>query len=204
MSKMQINTTKKLYKGKYQYNIVLVCAFSHVFRGNNVDAYFNRITREQKLLKTTNTWRSPSDLAYTTKIYHELSNMDDYCTRVEFPAVTIYTNTYSDIIALRDIDITKARSISMPPANLEAGTIYMPTMDYEFRVTIGRTEQKYLDFLEWADAINKLRITNSCRDMLSQHASYGGGHFYVTGDNMLLMCRMQLAGIKLTVDRIVH
>jgi hypothetical protein len=138
------------------------------------------------------------------QIYNKLTATDDYCTRVEFPAVTIYTNTYSDIIALRDIDTNKVRSISMPPANLTAGTVYMPTIDYEFRVTIGRTEKKYLDFLEWADAINKLRITNGCRDMLSQYSSYGGGHFYVTGENMLLMCRMQLAGIKLTVDRIVH
>jgi hypothetical protein len=80
----------------------------------------------------------------------------------------------------------------------------MPTMNYEFRVTIGRTEKQYLDFLEWADAINKLRVTNGCREMLLQQASYGGGHFYVTGENMLLMCKMQLAGIKLTVDRIVH
>lgn len=201
---MQINTTKKLYKGKYQYNIVLVCAFSHVFRGTNSDAYFNRINREEKSLKTSTTWRTLADLGYTKKIYTALTDMDDYCTRVEFPVVTIYTNNYSDIVALRDIDVDKVRRISMPHTNLTVGTIYMPTIDYEYRVTIGRTEQKYLDFLEWADAINKLRITNSCREMLSQHASYGGGHFYVTGENMLLMCRMQLAGIKLTVDRIVH
>ena len=201
---MQINTTKKLYRGKYQYNIVLVCAFSHVFRGTKSDLYFNRINRESKLLKTTNTWRSPADLAYTTQIYTELTDMDDYCTRVEYPTVTVYTNTYSDIIALRDINVDKVRSISIPPANLTAGTVYMPTIEYEYRVTIGRTEKQYLDFLEWADAINKLRITNGCRDMLLQQSSYGGGHFYVTGKNMLLMCRMQLAGIKLTVDRIVH
>lgn len=201
---MQINTTKKLYKGKYQYNVVLVCAFSHVFRGNDSDTYYKRISRESKLLSPTNTWRTPADLAYTMQIYNELTSLSEYCTRVEFPTVTIYTNAYSDIIALRDVDVAKVRSISIPPANLTAGTVYMPTMEYEFRVTIGRTEKQYLDFLEWADAINKLRITNGCRDMLTQHASYGGGHFYVSGDNMLLMCRMQLAGIKLTVDRIVH
>jgi hypothetical protein len=201
---MQINTTKKLYKGKYQYNIVLVCAFSHVFRGPDSNAYFNRINREEKLLNTNNTWRSPLDLAYTMEIYNKLADMDDYSTRVEFPTVTIYTNEYSNIIRLRDINVDKVRSISMPPANLTAGTVYMPTMNYEFRVTIGRTEKQYLDFLEWADAINKLRVTNGCREMLLQQASYGGGHFYVTGENMLLMCKMQLAGIKLTVDRIVH
>ena len=201
---MQINTTKKLYKGKYQYNIVLVCAFSHVFRGSNSDVYFNRINREEKSFKTSTTWRSLADLAYTKTIYAQLTDIDDYCTRVEYPTVTIYTNSYSDIIALRDIEVDKVRRISMPPNNLIPGTVYMPTMNYEFRVTIGRTEKQYLDFLEWADAIDKLRITNSCRQMLTQEGSYGGGHFYVNGDNMLLMCRMQLAGIKLTVDRIVH
>jgi hypothetical protein len=201
---MQVKTTKKLYKGKYQYNIVLVCAFSHVFRGTNSDTYFKRIDRESKSLKTSNTWRSLADIVYTKKIYNTLIAMDDYCTRVEFPTVTIYTNNYSDIIALRDIDVDTVRSINMPPANLKVGTVYMPTINYEFRVTIGRTEKQYLDFLEWADAINKLRITNGCREMLLQPASYGGGHFYVTGDNMLLMCRIQLAGVRLTVDRIVH
>lgn len=201
---MQINTTKKLYRGKYQYSVVLVCAFSHVFRGTNSDTYFKRIDRESKSLKTSTTWRSIADLLYTKEIYNELTAMDDYCTRVEFPTVTIYTNNHRDIIALRDIDIAKVRSINLPPANLTPGTVYMPTIDYEFRVTIGKTDKPCLDFLEWADAINKLRITKSCRDMLTQDASYGGGHFYVTGDNMLLMCRMQLAGVKLTVDRIVH
>lgn len=201
---MQVKTTKKLYKGKYQYNIVLVCAFSHVFRGHDSDTYINRISREERLFKHTATWRSPADLAYTMEIYNTLTSMDDYCTRVEFPAVTIYTTNYSDIIALREINVANVRCISMPHANLLVGTVYMPTLNYEFCVTIGRTKKPYLDFLEWADEINKLRITNGCRAMLLQSASYGGGRFYVTGDNMLLMCRMQLAGIKLTVDRIVH
>jgi hypothetical protein len=201
---MQIKTTKKLYRGKYQYNIVLVCAFSHVFRGTNDIDYVRRITRESKTFNQNSTWRSPADLAHTTQICNTLLTMDNYCTRVEYPTVTIYTNSYSDIIALREVNIDKVRSVSMPPTNLVEGTVYMPTMEYEFRVTIGRTEHQYTDFLEWADALDKLRITNSCREMLLQRNSYGGGHFYVTGEKMLMMCRMHLAGVKLTVDRIVH
>jgi hypothetical protein len=78
-------------------------------------------------------------------------------------------------------------------------------MDYEYRLTLGKTEKPYTDFIEWADAINKVKITNSCRDMLSdENGSYGGGHVYVTGENTLLIVKLQLSGIRLTIDRIVH
>jgi|688.fasta_scaffold174818_2 hypothetical protein len=201
---MLIKTTKKLYKGKYQYNIVLVCAFSVVFRGNDLNVTARKIDNEEKLVDTKWAWKNPLEFAYAKELYNMLITMDDFSIRVESPTITCYTNNYSDIIALREIDISKVRRISVPMVTLTEDSVYMPEIDYEFRVTIGGTKHQYLDFLEWADAIDKLRITNSCREMLSQRSSYGGGHFYVNGENMLLMCRMQLAGINLTVHRIVH
>lgn len=205
---MQISTTKKLYKGKYQYNIVLVCAYSFLFRGNKLDVTARKLelegTRSESWRGYPSTWKNPEEFAYAKELYDMLITMDDYSIRVESPTITCYTNDYSDIVALKQLDISKVRRISVPKATLTEDSVYMPEIDYEFRVTIGKTENKYLDFLEWADAIDKLRITNSCREMLSRHSSYGGGHFYVNGENMLLMCRMQLAGINLTVHRIVH
>jgi hypothetical protein len=205
---MQISTTKKLYKGKYQYNIVLVCAYSFLFRGNKLDVTARKIENEETRVENwrgyPSAWKNPEELAYAKELYDMLITMDEFSIRVESPTITCYTNNYSDIIALRELDISKVRRISVPTVTLTEDTVYMPEIDYEFRVTIGKTTNKYLDFLEWADAIDKLRITNSCREMLSRNSSYGGGYFYVNGENMLLMCRMQLAGINLTVHRIVH
>lgn len=205
---MQISTTKKLYKGKYQYNIVLVCAYSFVFRGNKLNVTARKLefegTRSESWRGYPSTWKNPDEFAYAKELYDMLITMDDFSIRVESPTITCYTNNYNDIIKLREINISKVRKISVPKTTLEEDTVYMPDINFEFRVTIGKTENKYLDFLEWADTIDKLRITNSCREMLSRYNSCGGGHFYVNGEKMLMMCRMHLAGIKLTVHRIVH
>jgi hypothetical protein len=206
---MKIKTTKKLYKRKYQYNIVLVCAFGNVFRGSNTSKYKSRLDIENTnaaILSSTNRYLyRVDDLELANTLYTELLTISDYCTRIEYPTLTIYTNDWSDIIKLREINSDRVRSISIPPDNLIEGAVYMPTMDYEYRLTLGKTEKPYTDFIEWADAINKVKITNSCRDMLSdENGSYGGGHVYVTGENTLLIVKLQLSGIRLTIDRIVH
>lgn len=206
---MQFKTTKKLYKRKYQYNIVLVCAFGNVFRGSNVAKYKSRLDIENANSVNTHSLNRylyrADDLELANILYTELLTILDYCTRIEYPTVTIYTNDWGDIIKLRDLNKDRVRSISTPPDNLIEGAVYMPTMDYEYRLTVGKTEKPYTDFIEWADAIKKIKITNSCRDMLTDvTGSYGGGHIYVTGENTLLLVKLQLSGIRLTIDRIIH
>jgi hypothetical protein len=188
---------------------VLVCAFGNVFRGSNTSKYKSRLDIENTnaaILSSTNRYLyRVDDLELANTLYTELLTISDYCTRIEYPTLTIYTNDWSDIIKLREINSDRVRSISIPPDNLIEGAVYMPTMDYEYRLTLGKTEKPYTDFIEWADAINKVKITNSCRDMLSdENGSYGGGHVYVTGENTLLIVKLQLSGIRLTIDRIVH
>lgn len=206
---MQFKTTKKLYKRKYQYNIVLVCAFGNVFRGSNTSKYKSRLAIENANAANSSSQSRYAyrvdDLELANALYTELLTTSDYCTRIEYPTLTIYTNDWGNIIKLRDLNRDRVRSISIPPDNLIEGAVYMPTMDYEYRLTLGKTEKPYTDFIEWADAINKIKITNSCRDMLSNaNGSYGGGHVYVTGENTLLLVKLQLSGIRLTIDRIVH
>jgi hypothetical protein len=86
---------------------------------------------------------------------------------------------------------------------LTAGTVLMSKRDYEYKVTMGRTLSENSSFVDWAEAhANKVLLTKSCkRDMLKPH-SWGGSHFFLTGDNVLLMAKMHLGSTIAKVERI--
>ena len=76
-------------------------------------------------------------------------------------------------------------------------------MAYEFRVTMGKTVQPNIAFIEWADTNKKCKLTKSCIRDLEKQRSWGGTHFYITGDNNLLMAKMHLGGAIAKIERIV-
>jgi hypothetical protein len=69
---------------------------------------------------------------------------------------------------------------------------------------MGATKQDYSSFVEWAENHPKVKLTKSCRRDLIRGKSWGGTHFYVTGDNNLLMTKMHLGGTISKVQRIIH
>lgn len=214
---MLYKTTSRLFKGTYQYKIVLVCAGSSLFRSNDMASVLeelNKITFEN--IETTNA-RSPyyaarkpwistrEDLDYAFKLQKAVSKMQDIDIRVESPWISIYTNVKANIDRLIKLDNTKVKYISLPPANvpLDKETIIMPKMSYDFRVTVGKTTHNHISFVDWAESNKKLKLTKSCKKDLSKDKSYGGTHFYVTGDNNLLLAKMHLGGCISKVQRII-
>lgn len=131
--------------------------------------------------------------------------MSDIDIRVESPWLSIYSNNLADINTLAKIDNTHVKYISKPPDNtiLDSGTVIMPKMNYDFRITLGKTTQEHSAFIQWAESNKKLRLTKSCIRDLEKPRSWGGTHFYVTGDNNLLMAKMHLGGSISKVERIV-
>jgi hypothetical protein len=117
----------------------------------------------------------------------------------------VYSNSESDINALAKIDNSKVKYISKPPNNtpLEIGTVVMPKMDYDFRITMGKTVQNCGAFVQWAETNKKVKLTKSCIRDLSKDRSWGGTYFYITGDNNLLMARMHLGSSINKVERII-
>ena len=210
---MQYKVTKKLFNGIYQYKIVLRCAGSSLFRHSDLDTVYKNlvdITIPNQPKPNQFGYRhggisNQEDLDYAFQLQKALSKMSNIDIRVESPWLSIYSNSLADINKLAKISKDHVKYISKPPDNtqLDAGTVIMPKMNYDFRITLGKTTQEHSAFVEWAEANKKLRLTKSCVKDLHKPRSWGGTHFYITGDNNLLMARMHLGGSISKVERIV-
>ena len=210
---MEYKTTRKLFRGTYQYKIVLICAGASWFRNRDMD----RIFEELKLIdlhqnqKKSTTWRystlikTQDELDYTFNLASTLLACSPYEIRVESPCITIYSSSKADIDKLVALDTNKVKYVSRPDPNinLTEDTIVMPKMSYEFRVTMGKTVQPNTAFIDWANSNKKCKLTKSCVRDLGKQRSWGGTHFYITGDNNLLMAKMHLGGTIAKIERIV-
>lgn len=214
---MLFKTISKLFRGTYQYKIVLVCAGASLFRNKNLHNVLSElkkinISNQLKQVRPTHypSWgargiTNQEDLDYAFKLQNTISKMHDIDVRVESPWLSIYTNTKTNIDQLIKLDDSKVKYVCIPPIDttLDKETIIMPKMNFDFRVTIGRTTTNYSSFIDWAETNKKLKLTKSCKNDLSRDRSYGGTHFYVTGDNNLLLAKMHLGGCISKVQRII-
>jgi hypothetical protein len=196
---MFYKTTKSLFRGKYQHKIVLVTSNAGLFR-NGAEGVLT------SLLKTgakTFMKAKKDDSGYASKLANYIAKMEDYDIRVESPWISIYTNNIKDINYLIKLDKDNVKYVSSPDSSLEVGTVVMPKMPFDYRITLGKTTKSHPEFIEWASAMDKLRLTKSCIRELERPRSWGGTHFYVKGDNVLLMAKMHLGGSISKIERIV-
>jgi len=209
---MLTKTTTQLFKGIYQYKIVLICPGAHWFRGTMEEAitHLMKVDLTSNKSSALNNWRSTfiktqEQLDYAFKLQAQLSKLTDIDIRVESPWISVYANDIKQVNVLANLDKDNVKYISRPAANtmLVAGTVVMPKMDYDYRITLGKTTQENSAFVDWAATNKKLKLTKSCVKDLLKPRSWGGTHFYVTGDNNLLMVRMHLGGGISKVERIV-
>lgn len=204
---MQLKTTRRLFKGLYQYKIVLVCSGAGYFRSGDLDTSLLQL---KKIVLKTESWSSrgiktQEELDYCFKLQAQLKKLKDIEVRVESPWLTVYTNSKSSIDALIKVNPDNVKYVSAPQAStsLDANTIVMPKMNYDFRVTVGKTTHEHSAFIAWAESNAKVKLTKSCVRDLSKARSWGGTHFYITGDNNLLMAKMHLGGVINKVERII-
>lgn len=202
---MLYKTTRSLFKGIYQYKIVLVCPGSSLFRKNDnslLDSLNNIKIGKQSYshIKTEN------DLNFALSLAKELLTMQNLDIRVESPWISVYSNSLKDIMTLADIDRSNVKYICKPPIGkiLETNTIIMPKIPYEYRVTLGKTIHENSAFVSWAQGNKKIKLTKSCIRELQKPYSWGGAHFYISGNNNLLMAKMHLGGCISKVERILH
>lgn len=202
---MLIKETRSLFRNAYQYKIVLVCAGASLLRYSSIDDAISKLQDPAFVAsKISLRVKNKGDIEYSIKVLAHLKKMGGYETRIESPLLTIYSNNEQDIDKLSKIDREHVKYICKPPkAGIVEGVIIMPKIDYEFRVTIGRSKQSRTDFIEWADKTGKVKLTKSCRRDLEKDTSWGGTHFYISGDKNLLIARMMLGSVINKVEKIV-
>jgi hypothetical protein len=215
LSKMLYKTTTRLFKSKYQYKLVITCAGASWFRGGDMDTALDHLKKIN--LNSSNaatmTWggRRPSgiktqeDLDYAFKLQKQLKKLKDIDVRVETPWISVYSNSESDINSIIKIDEERIKYVCVPPdkTQLDSNTIIMPKINYEFRVTMGKTTQEHSAFVSWAEKNPKVKLTKSCAKELSRDRSWGGTFFYITGENNLLMAKMHLGSSINKIERII-
>lgn len=202
---MLIKETRSLFKNAYQYKIVLVCAGAHLIRYSSINDAIKKLQDPVYLASKMSTRIKTKESAeYSVKVLNFLKKMESYETRIESPLLTIYSNNEQDINKLSKINEDHVKYICRPPkTGITEGFIIMPKIDYDFRVTIGRSKQPRLDFIEWADKTGKVKLTKSCRRDLTKDTSWGGTHFYISGDKNLLVARIMLGNVISKVEKIV-
>ena len=210
---MLTKTTTKLFRGVYQYKVVLLCAGASMFRSGDFESTLNQLKKiditekdpssPYRLHRTS--IKSKDDLDYAFKLQNKLSSLADIDVRVESPWISIYTNTKTNVDDLIKLDQDKVKYISVPPANttLDVGVIIMPKTDFDYRVTLGKTTEEHSTFVTWAEASTKIKLTKSCKKDLLKNRTWGGTHFYITGEKNLLMAKMHLGGSISKIERIV-
>ena len=209
---MQYKTTTKLFKGIYQYKIVLVCSGAHFFRSGDMASTLESLQQIDLVRNTSGipNWRhslikTQDDLDYAIKFQNALSKQPDIDVRVESPWITVYTNNKKNIDILTKLDKDRVKYVSAPAekTTLEQNTIIMPKMNYDYRITLGKTIQEHSSFVEWAESNPKLKVTKSAKTDLLKPRSWGGKHFYLTGENNLLLAKMHLGSSIAKIERII-
>jgi hypothetical protein len=186
---------------------VLVCGGASYFRDRDFDQIRQRLAGfnfEERYYKNAGI-KNQEELDWTFKLLVALQNLKDYSIRVEQPFVSIYINSKKDVDKLTKLEPSKVKYISVPPTNntLAENTIITSKIDFDYRITLGKTTREHSAFVDWASSNKKLRLTKSCIKELHKNRSWGGTYFYITGDNNLLMARMHLGEAINRVDRIV-
>lgn len=208
---IQYKTTNRLFKGQYQYKVVLIVPGSSVFRSGNMDATLKQLqkidlTKSSDLLFYRSNIKTKEDLDYAFKLQSCLKQIeDDVKVRVESPWISIYTNNKKCVNILTKIDESRVKYVSQPSVegSIASGTVILPKIDFEYRVTLGKTNKENSAFVEWAQAHPKVKLTKSCIRDLEKEQSWGGSYFYITGEKNLLVAKMHLGGSINKIEKIV-
>lgn len=204
---MLTKITKSLFNGKYQYKLVLVCAGANWFRGGDWSGTLEnlqKITLNDSKISRTGI-KTQEDLNYAFKLQSQLKKLKDISVRVETPWISVYSNNKVEIDSLIKLDRTKVKYVSVPPDNntLTEGVIISPKINYEFKVTMGKSNIQQSAFVLWAENNAKVKLTKSCKKELLRDKSWGGSYFYITGEKNLLLAKMHLGGSINKIERIV-
>lgn len=207
-SKIQIKRPKKLFDNTYQYKAVIVCVFSSLFRGKHLQ-FAEKKLDEFKVTGKYPVWARKAtvgDIDYAKQICKLLNKVTDYDLRVESPFISFYSNNFNDIKSVTDIDVSAVKYVAMPESQqlLVKDTVYVKKLDYGYKVTLGKTNQNYENFIIWAKSNpSKMRLPGRCTHDLSRDYSWGGSYFYVKDDKCLIMVKMFLGSVISRIDQVV-
>jgi len=204
---IQTKQTTKLFNNKYKYKIVIVVKSAGWFRGCNFDYVYERLSYQPAQQDPWMTKLTADEIVYTTKLCEKLKKLENYEIRVENPLISFYTNTEADVEKIAKIDPTRIKYVSLPKAGTESvlddHKVIVKNLDFDYKVTMGRTRQNFSDFVAWCEDKDKIRMPKRAKRDLCKNNCWGGSHFYVKDDKMLTMVKMFVGSYIHSVETVV-
>jgi hypothetical protein len=204
---IQTKQTTKLFNNKYKYKIVLVCKSAGWFRGCNFDYVTERLASYSTEKDPWVTKLTVDEIYYTTKLCELFKKLTGFEIRVENPCISFYTNNESDVEKIAKIDSSCVKYVSLPKSGTETilddRKIIVKNLDFDYKVTMGRTRQDFKSFVEWCEDKDKIRMPKRAKRDLCKTNCWGGSHFYVKDDKTLTMVKMFIGGYIHSVESVV-
>jgi hypothetical protein len=204
---IQTKQTTKLFNNKYKYKIVLVVKSAGWFRGCNFDYVNERLINQPVEKDPWVTKLTQDEVQYTSRLCETFKKLTDYEIRVENPFISFYTNNDANVEKIAKIDLFRVKYVSLPKAGTESvldnHKVIVKNLDFDYKITMGRTRQNFSDFVAWCEDKEKIRMPKRAKRDLSKNNCWGGSHFYVKDDKMLTMVKMFVGSYIHSVESVV-
>lgn len=209
---IKIKNTTRLFFNQYKFKLVLISATAHFFRGNNLKYAKEMTDNLRKKDYTLGGWGKKNigvkDLDYSDQIIKTMSKMENYCLRVESPLLSFYTNSEKDAETILKLKPEFVKYISIPESpdtetKLESNKVITKKIDFDFKVTIGRTRDSFDSFLEWCKDNPKIRMPKRAKRDLEKTHSWGGSYFYVKDAKTLTLVKLFIGSYINKVESVV-
>ena len=205
---IQTKQTTKRFNNKYKYKIVLVLRSASWFRGCEFENVAKGLQEQSNPNASHWTIKLNSiEQSYTLSLLVTLKKYKDYELRVESPFISYYTNNESEVEQLAKLDPSRVKYVSMPAVGtenvLDQGTIIVKNIDFDYKVTMGRTKQNFTNFVEWCEGKDKIRMPKRAKADLSKDRCWGGSHFYVKDEKTLTLVKMFVGGCIHSVETVI-
>ena len=207
---MKQQVTKKLFYNQYLYRIQLRINKAAIWRGGDINYVLNQIflynnpTANNSIYYNYTSGATAQDIEKHTKLYQTLYELEDYKIRVETNIISIYSNTIEVIEKIKKSMNKDIISLSVPSSEQHKkilstkSNVVFSTVDYKYKITIGKLNKDSANFSDWAKNNKKIRLPRPDDGKL-----YRGCNILVKDDKTLTMVKMYLSNSIQRIDEIL-
>lgn len=208
---MKHQITKKLFYNRYLYRIQLRINKASIWRGGDINYVLNQIflynnpsANNGGMYYNYTSGATPQDIEKHTKLYQTLYELEDYKVRVESSIISIYSNTVEVIEKIKKSMNKEVISLSAPSSDQHKkilstkSNVVFSTVDYKYKLTIGKLNKDSANFSDWAKNNKKIRLPRPDDGKL-----YRGCNILVKDDKTLTMVKMYLSNSIQRIDEIL-
>jgi hypothetical protein len=201
-----VKYSTKLFQNKYKFKVVFTSGVAGWFRGSDAIKIQHMYENSDQYYYSRQA--TAGEKNHANKLSKVLESIENWQARVETPFVTIYVDTETDLEIVVKNCKNKIKYVEIPDPKTESklteGTVLVKNLDFGFKVTVGSSNQCYINFVQWSENNAKIRLPKRAARDLSKDYNPGGGFFYVKDDKTLTMVKMFLGRTITKVETVVQ